>query len=455
MSGLRVRLLNIPISYSLPKPLSYSIPIILAIFISLLLVGHDVEKAFADATITVITPTGSASLNAGSDCLDISGGSGIVWQQCNEILYALDYTTGAMIANISSVGIFAIEASTSSTAVYGHDGTANILKKYTLSGGVLSQTGQVALGCDSNGPVLHYDAAGFLWTVCGGSDRIVRVNPAIMTVQTISQVLTASCINPLRIAYSTGDNIGVVYCNAGTNIITFSITNPTTVSILDNEATGEGSSEVLIDGGNNRIIAISPLVRQVWGYTSGGILTLTTSDVITSIGACKQEAFQNDDGQGIQFLCMSDSSTSNVAITGYMSNATGVTQIFNGFTVFDSANINGMGIDFRTNAIAEPVSPVFYINGNPDNHKFIRITDLRAVTSPEPTPPSGGTTNGTNIINGIDCDLPANIQTVLCASAGTGSIPQAGAFIVGNGSEGTGVTGIACGLGFTDCVEIA
>lgn len=433
------------------------IPIALAISISLLLIGSDIikiEKAFAEATITVITPTGGA-LDATSDCLDITGGSGIVWQNCNSILYAIDYTSGAVIANISIGNVFAIEASTQSTSVYGHDGTGNTLNKYQLSGGIITQTGQVALTCDSNGPVLHYDALGYLWTVCGGSDKVVRVNPALMQVDMVSQALTASCVSPLRIAYSTTDNIGVVYCNTGTNIITFSKTSATAVSILDDEATGEGSTEIMIDGGSNRIIAVSPLVRQVWGYTSGGILTLTTSDTTSNTGACKQEAFANNDGQGIQFLCISDGISGAVATYGFMSNATGVFQILNGYTVFANSNINGMGIDFRTNAIAEPLSPIYYINGNPDNHKFIRITDLRAVVNPEPVPPSGGiVANGTNIIGGVDCDLPENVQTVLCrAGSGGGTIPNAGAFIVGNGSEGTGVTGIACNLGFTDCVE--
>lgn len=430
--------------------------VVITLLCSLLLFTQEIQTVFADATITIITPTGSG-LSSTSDCLDITGSNGIVWQQCNSFLYAINYDTNAIIANISSGNVFSIEACIGSTCVLGHDGTANVINKYTLAGGVITQTGQVTVGCDSNAPVFHYDALGFLWTVCGIGDKIARINPATMQVQMLSQALSASCVNPLRIAYSTDDNIGVVYCSSGTNMITFSITNPTTVAILDNEASGEGATELVIDGGNNRIMAQTTITRQIWGYSSGGILTMQSSEGTANIGACKQEALQNTDGQGIQFVCLQDD-TSNAITTGFISNATGIFQIFSGFSVFTNANINGMGIDFRTNAVSAPLTPIYYINGNPDNQKWVRITDLRSIENPNPEPPSGGGGGGGGGgTGGVDCTLAENAQKLICRLADnpsdcTGALGCGGDFLIGNTTGDIGITPIICNTGIIDCV---
>jgi len=49
------------------------------------------------------------------------------------------------------------------------------------------------------------------------------------------------------------------------------------------------------------------------------------------------------------------------------------------------------------------------------------------------------------------CDDPANANILICRVGGNGEIGSAGAFIVGNITQGTGVLGIGCSMGLVDC----
>ena len=61
---------------------------------------------------------------------------------------------------------------------------------------------------------------------------------------------------------------------------------------------------------------------------------------------------------------------------------------------------------------------------------------------PTPTPPDTG---------GTDCDLPANENLLICRLGGNGEISSAGAFVIGNISQGTGILGMGCSMGIVDC----
>lgn len=71
----------------------------------------------------------------------------------------------------------------------------------------------------------------------------------------------------------------------------------------------------------------------------------------------------------------------------------------------------------------------------------MRIVQLDEVT-PEPS------TSG-----GIDCNLPANFNILICRLGGDGTLGSAGAFVVGNISQGTGILGLGCSVGIVDCTE--
>lgn len=71
------------------------------------------------------------------------------------------------------------------------------------------------------------------------------------------------------------------------------------------------------------------------------------------------------------------------------------------------------------------------------------VIDDTVSTFVEPTPPT----------TGIDCDLPENANILICRLGGDGTLGSAGAFVIGDVSEGTGVLGIACSIGIVDCVS--
>ena len=65
---------------------------------------------------------------------------------------------------------------------------------------------------------------------------------------------------------------------------------------------------------------------------------------------------------------------------------------------------------------------------------------------------TGGGGTGNNGTVGF-CDIPANAFILICRNGGNGESGSAGAFIIGNVSQGTGIVGIGCSLGFVDCVS--
>lgn len=54
---------------------------------------------------------------------------------------------------------------------------------------------------------------------------------------------------------------------------------------------------------------------------------------------------------------------------------------------------------------------------------------------------------------GLNCDLPENANILICRLGGDGTLGSAGAFVIGNTTDGTGVLGIGCSIGLVDCTE--
>lgn len=55
--------------------------------------------------------------------------------------------------------------------------------------------------------------------------------------------------------------------------------------------------------------------------------------------------------------------------------------------------------------------------------------------------------------SGIDCTLPENENILICRLGGDGTLGSAGAFVIGNTTQGTGILGIGCSIGLVDCTE--
>lgn len=393
------------------------------------------KKAFADLAITIITPTGGA-LGATSDCNDITSGNGIIWHACNGVLYAIEDVTNTVVAELAIATLTTGDiflATVSGTSVIILD-VANDVRKYTLSGSTISLAGVFnPTGCATDQD-MQYDILGYIWVTCGAEDIILRFNPNTMTETSRSQDLTdgagIECDLPGFVSYdATSNNVGVIRCVTTGNIVTFSVTSPTTVTLLDSDAGTIGTSGVFTHDRYKRIFAVDNVDVEVWTYTVGGITTL--SQTISGVSDdCHIEPYVASD---IFLLCVDDSGT-NTLIGAYFSNATQVTQILNTAQAFD--NSVGVGFDIQ--------DQTWYVSSSLNDQRYIRITGLRD-TIVNPDPPAGG--DGSNIIGGVDCSLPENEFKLICRV--TDPIGGAGNFVIGNGTSG--LTGIGCSIGLVDC----
>lgn len=70
------------------------------------------------------------------------------------------------------------------------------------------------------------------------------------------------------------------------------------------------------------------------------------------------------------------------------------------------------------------------------------------VTQDVPSGGGGGTGGGA-----IDCNLPENENILICRLGGDGTLGSAGAFVIGNTTQGTGILGIGCSIGLVDCTS--
>lgn len=423
------------------SPHIYLIPIALAI--SFLLIGYEVEKVFADAEIFVITPTGGG-LTATADCTDITANT-VVWLNCSDTqkLFAISLTTNAVLANITTSGALnTLQASISGSSVFVNNPTANTVTKYLFSGGIITQQSLWTAPCniDTN---LNYDNSGYLWLTCSPTDQIVRLNPNTMGTALLAST-GATCTSPDKIHFTQTGNKGIVHClNGGLadTIMMFSIATSTTINVLDTETTTSGTINVMIDGAHNTVLAPSSSIMSVWTYTSGGALTLSQTITGNTYDQCDIEPYNIASTGNLFALCEVYSAPNTIA-NAFLINSTGVFQVFNGAVAYTDAS--AIGYDINTDS-----TTTWYVSANSNNEKYIKITGVRTIVDTNPVipePPSGGGST-----TGINCALPENENILTCRLGGDGTIAGAGDFIIGDGSEGTGLSGIACSIGFVDC----
>jgi hypothetical protein len=424
----------------------YLIPV--AILLSSLLITFDIEKAFADVTISTITPTGGG-ITSTEDCTDITAGNDIIWLNCSSTskLWAISDSSNTVLANITTSGAAnQLESCLSdASCVYLNDPTANRVTKYVYSGGTITSVGFWNSACNIDALGFAYDTSGFLWNTCSATDQIVRMNPATLSTDTLAST-GATCVNPDLISFAPTDNIGIVHCLNGASddtIITFSRTSSVAINVLDTETTTSGTINVMIDGAHNTILAPSAGTMSIWTYTSGGALTLTQSITGSTYDRCMIEPYAISPTQLLYAFCESFSGTTT-SMTAFKMNSTGVFLIMNNAVTF--ANSNSIGLDIGDGS---PALPVWYISSS-TTPQYIRINGVRSLTDtspPTPINPSGG--GGT--IGGIDCSLPENENILICRMDSNGAVAGGGAFIVGDAEDGTGVSGILCSLGIADC----
>lgn len=468
--------------------------VVIALFCSLLLFSKDIQTAYAEAVITIITPTGGG-LVATADCTDITANT-VVWLNCSDTqkLFAISLTTNAVLANITTSGALnVLQASIGGSSVYLADPTANTVTKYLLSGGIITQQSVWTSPCDIITD-FNYDNVGFLWLVCNATDQIVRLNPNTMTTDTIADV-NGVCL-PDAVSYSTTGNKGIIHCQNGAgadSIILFERDSSTNIDVLDEEVTLSGTVNVMIDGAHMRVLAPAVNILSVWTFTSGGALTLEETITGNTYAQCDIEPYNIIATQELFAFCLSDTANPNTAMTAYLINSTGVFQVLNGAVVYSDASAVGYNLNEGS-----PPSTAWYVSADTNNEKYIRVTGVRTLgdTDPDvPDPPSGGDDidgdgipnnqdsdidgdgipnnadsdmdgdginndadtdddgdgipdtedNNTGGGSGIDCEDPANANIVICRLGGDGSLGSGGNFIT------VGLTGIICNIGIVDC----
>lgn len=421
----------------------------IALICAILLFSQEIQTVFADAIITVITPTGGGLVST-ADCTDITANT-IVWLNCSDTqkLFAISQTTHAVLANITTSGALnTLQASLSGSSVFLNNPTANTVTKYIFSGGIISQQAIWTAPCniDTN---LNYDNSGFLWNTCSPTDQIVRLNPNTMTTDTLAST-GGTCVTPDKIHYTSNGNKGIVHCTNGGSpdtIIMFSRTSSTAIAVLDTETTTSGTVNVMIDGAHLTVLAPSGSVMSVWTYTTGGLLTLSQTLTGNIFDQCDIEPFNIVATQELFALCEAYSAP-NTLVTGFMINSTATFQVFNGAVTYSDASAIGYDISFGS-----PPSMAWYISANTNNEKYLLVEGIRTLgnTDPEePEPPNGGSGGGTG---GVDCGNPANANLVICRLGGNGTITSAGDFLIGDPDSGIGIVPIICSTGIVDCVE--
>ncbi len=372
-----------------------NVPLIIgAIACSLLLASLDIQKVYAEVTVTVVTPTGG-SLGATSDCSDVAKTINYIWVNCNNVLYNLSPTTYAVVGSLAVTmsGSETMLGSISGNTVYISNG--GVINKYTWNGTGIQQSGSYS-SCGSAGSIINYDSAGYIWFVCS-VDQVVRLNPFTMTASFDADLTDGAgieCGSPQRVHYSPLDNIGVVRCGTQNTMATFSIATSTTATMLDSDVGTIANNNLYIYGFLNTIVAMDGSNVESWTYDSGGITTLHTNIVIGNDN-CRSEV--SDQAESFM-ICIDDSGTST-AIHGIKTNATNTYEVLNTLqTGFDASA--GIGKTYVSGEFS-----TWYVASSLNNQRIIIISGLRE-TSSTPEPPdeggTGGDTDGEgNAIDGV------------------------------------------------------
>lgn len=425
-----------------------------ALICVILLFSQEIQTAYAQAVITVITPTGGGFVPATADCTDITAGNDVAWINCNDTskLYAIGDSTGIVLANIttSAAGNQLLACLADISCVFLNDPTANRVSKYQLAGSTIALQGFWNSACNTDSRFI-YDTAGFIWLTCSATDQIVRLNPNTLATDTLAST-GATCVSPDFVSYSPLDNIGTVHCLNGAGadtIITFSRTSSVAISVLDTETTTSGTQGIFIDGAHNFIMAPTGTTMIVWTYTSGGLLTLSQTLTGEIIDQCHIEPYAISASTSLLYTFCVAYSAPDTIMSAFLMNSTGVFKIFSGATAFSDANAIGLDVHDGASSL-----PVWYISSSTNNGNYIRIEGIRSLTSTNPDPPEPPEgDDDDNIVGGVDCNLPQNQETVACRTDENGALAGGGSFIIGNTTGGTGLIPIFCSLGIVDCAE--
>lgn len=356
---------------------------------SLLFFSFVTKPAYADVLLTYGTFSGG-TFDATDDLAFLSSANDVLWVTMNSAtLVAVDNDTYAVLDEETVSQSGSVLASLTGTSVLFFGITTNTILKYTLSGGVIVQTGSWTppAGCtgfDITVNDFNYDETGYLWLACPTSDTIVKFNPSTMTTVFNSNDLTDAVgidcnlvANSIPV-YSQADNIGVVNCDgAPDTIVSFSISG-STITLIDSENANSvvTSGAHFINGFNNRGYLVTDS-NTVYTYDAAGALTLGTFPTSTSYDGCQSEPILSAD---VFLLCVSDGG-GDITIDAFLSDENGLTQILNTVTTNGMASGRYVGLDVGEST--------FYGDDWTNSLKVFKITGFTRGTTGPDVPPSG------------------------------------------------------------------
>lgn len=105
--------------------------------------------------------------------------------------------------------------------------------------------------------------------------------------------------------------------------------------------------------------------------------------------------------------------------------------------------VTGNGLNIPYMMAIDPISNTMMLTGSDAKTRILYLSEF---TDSEEGGGGGGT-------GGIDCDLPANENLLICRLGQDGTISgSAGAFVIGSVSDNTGLLGLGCSIGVVDCI---
>ena len=219
--------------------------------------------------------------------------------------------------------------------------------------------------------------------------------------------------------------------------------------ILVGEEVKTGSS--LINQAFNRIIIPlekeddgSTLVGTIYAGVWSSTVTPTANNRLKACGS--MEANTVSDGLTYYtFSCGTNSWTLSVnQVVGVFYNDSTTLNKFGIFMSTKGSTFNGTNTSLSCYSSSDPVTACGADTGSAnswvDSPTIDLIMNLTLVVNA-----GSGQSNF--------CAQPENADILICRNGGNGEAGSAGAFIIGNVSQGTGIVGIGCNLGFVDCVS--
>lgn len=329
----------------------------------------------------------------------------------------------------TNIGVFSTGTLTSGTAMF---------REYTLSGTTLTNTRTFNAPCTVSTQGAFNTIGTSVWFSC--SDGTVRE----FGLDTFTQLNsysglttgTPTCTTPRQIAMAS-TTVGFAVCDTNTAILFHlsgsSVVKDDSITLSNTYSnSNEGyrwfySSDYVyfyshsalntpeainVDLAAHNIVSTAPIALPIG----------TGNDAVVASGGYYLFSGYNDD---VIYLLNSNTAPPNNFVTTFT---------LSGNTFGGEANIaSNNGNTFILSKGQNGNSTIFYFT----------LSNL-LVDGSSPNTPNQGT-------GGIDCDLPENANILICRLGSSGTAGNAGAFVIGNTTNGTGLLGLGCSVGLVDC----